>query len=75
MYTLLVTNFTPPLSQAVTNLGPPSLKYVTFSTYKLEIARYNLNFKLMIIYLYHAIFEFFKITINLNFFLKACTTY
>ena len=33
MYSLLLTNFTPPLSQTVTNLGPRSLKDVTFSTY------------------------------------------
>jgi len=49
MYTLLLTNVTPCLSQAVTNLGSCSLNifYVTFSTYKLAIAKYNLNFKLM----------------------------
>ena len=46
MHTLLLTNFIPPLSQTVTNLGPRSLKYVTFSTYKFAIAKYNLNFKL-----------------------------
>jgi len=40
MYTLLLTNFTPPLSQTVTNLGPHPLKYVTFSTYKLAIVLY-----------------------------------
>src|SRR6218665_2722605 len=30
MHTLLLTNFTPPLSQTVTNLGP-RLYYITFS--------------------------------------------
>ena len=44
---LLLTNFTPPMSQTVTNLGPHPLQYVTFYTYKLAIAEYNLNFKLM----------------------------
>ena len=47
MHTLLLTNFTHPLSQIVTNLGPRTLKYVTLSTYKLAIAKYNLNVKLM----------------------------
>ena len=47
MHTLLLTNFTPPLSQTATNLGPPSLKHVTFSTYKLATAKYNLHFRLM----------------------------
>jgi len=41
MHTLLLTNFTPPLSQTVTNLGPRPIKYVTFSTYKLAIANYQ----------------------------------
>jgi len=35
------------LSQTVANLGPRPLKYVTFYTYKLAKAKYNLNFKLM----------------------------
>src|SRR6218665_1738742 len=47
MHTLLLTNFTPPLSQTATNLGPRPRKNVTFSTYKLVIDKYNLNFKLM----------------------------
>jgi len=41
-----LTNFTPPLSQTVTNLGLRPLKYDTFSTYKLAITKYNLNFQL-----------------------------
>jgi len=32
---------------SVTNLWRPPFMYVTFSTYKLAIAQYNLNFKLM----------------------------
>ena len=47
MYMILFTNCTPPLSYTVTNLGPHSFKYVTFSTYKLALAKYNLNFKLI----------------------------
>jgi len=47
MHTLLLRNFTPSLSQTVTNLGHSPLKHVTFSTYKLAIAKYNVNFKLM----------------------------
>jgi len=40
MHTLLLANVTP-LSQNVTNLGPCPIKNVTFSTYKLSIAKYR----------------------------------
>ena len=52
--------------------------YVTFSTYKLAIAKYNLNFKLMYNHLFIPLNIWFfqmKLTIILNFFLKACTTH
>jgi len=81
MHALLLTNYNPPLSQTITNLGPRPLKFFTFSTYKLAISKYNLNFKLMhnhlnFIYTTESlIFVKMKLTIILNFFLKACTTH
>ena len=44
MYTKLLTNCTLPLSYTVTNLGPRPFKYVTFSTYKLAIAKCNFKY-------------------------------
>src|SRR6218665_722814 len=58
----------------------PPIKYVIFPTYKLAIAKYNLNFKLMYNHLFIPplnLWCFFKmkLTIISNFFLKACTTH
>ena len=64
MHTLLLTNLTPPLSQTVTNLGPRPLKYVTFYSYKLAIAKYNLNFKLMYNYVFRPIPLNFYFSLN-----------
>jgi len=77
MYTLLLTIFSP-LSQIVTNLGPRPIKYVTFSTYKLAIAKYNLNFKLTYNHLFIPLnLSFFKSSLpyfGISF-LKACTAH
>jgi len=68
LYTILLTNSTPPLSQIATNLGFLLLSrpYVTISTYKLAIAKYKLNFKLICNHLF--------IPLNLGIFYNYCNS-